>query len=140
LFPVLGGVKTGCPASSILFLLGLNPIVDLFTMLCESPKLSITRICADDFGSCLSNLAHIRTHDSIFHLASQVAGLHLKPEKCVIVVSGVPLTDHLKEAIREWLRTHVPRFSSFKIADSGKYLGVWLGRNLVNNTLQAPRD
>jgi len=66
LFPVLGGVKTGCPASSILFPLGLNPIVDLFTMLCEGPRLSITRICADDFGSCLSALSHIKTHDSFF--------------------------------------------------------------------------
>jgi len=119
---------------------GLNPIVDLFTMLCEAPRLSRTRICADDFGSALSALSHIRSQDSIFHLAGQVAGLHLKPAKCVLVVTGVPLTDTLKEAIREWLRNNVPRFAEFTIAECGKYLGVWLGRNLVKNTLQGPLE
>ena len=51
LFSILGGVKTGCPASFILFLLGINPMVDMFNMLCDGPKLSTTRVCADDFGS-----------------------------------------------------------------------------------------
>jgi len=109
-------------------------------MSCEAPRLSRTRICANDFGSALSALSHIRSHDSIFHLAGQVAGLHLKPAKCVLVVTGVPLTDSLKEAIREWFRNNVPRFAEFTIADCGKYLGVWLGRNLVKNTLQGPLE
>ena len=82
-------------------------------MLCEGPKLPRTRICADDFGSCLSAFSHLRTQHYIFYLASQVAGLHLKPEKCVIVVSGVPLTPQVKEAIRAWLVQNVPRFPGF---------------------------
>jgi len=107
-------------------------------MLCEGPRLSVTRICADDFGSCLAALSHLRTQDSIFHLAAQVAGLHLKPAKCVLVVSGTELTQDLEEAIRAWLVANIPRFSDFKIAANGKYLGVWLGRDMVRQTYKAP--
>ena len=56
LFEVLGGVKTGCPLSSILFLLGVHPFIDLFLWLSDGPKCSVTRICADDFGSALKCL------------------------------------------------------------------------------------
>ena len=65
LFDVNGGVKTGCPLSSLLFLLGLNPIADLFNVLSDGPKLSVTRICADDIGSALKCLHQLRLHASI---------------------------------------------------------------------------
>ena len=62
LFNALAGVKTGCPLSSIAFLLGINPIVDLFLFLSDGPKLSATRVCADDFGSALKRLHWIEIH------------------------------------------------------------------------------
>ena len=107
LFRVLGGVKTGCPFSSLLFLLGLNPIVDLFLLLCDGPKLSFTRVCADDFGSALSALRYLRRQASIFRVAARAAGLHLKPAKCILVISGCELTEDLKLAILDWLRTNI---------------------------------
>ena len=51
LFQVLGGVKTGCPLRSFLFLLGVNPFIDLVLWLSDGPKCPVTRICADDFVS-----------------------------------------------------------------------------------------
>ena len=45
LFCVQAGVKTGCPLSSLLFLLGVNPVIDLFLRLSDGPKLSATRVC-----------------------------------------------------------------------------------------------
>ena len=62
LFRVLAGVKTGCPLSSILFLLGINPVIDLFVRLSDGPRLSVTRVCADDFGSALRHLHILRVH------------------------------------------------------------------------------
>ena len=38
LFYVLCGVKTGCPLSSILFLLCVNPIIDLFRLLSDGSR------------------------------------------------------------------------------------------------------
>ena len=129
LFYVLCGVKTGCPLSSILFLLCVNPFIDLFRWLSDNPGFSLTRICADDFGSALKQLESLRTQASIFRLAGAVAGLLLKPSKCVIVVSCCILTDALVEAIRTWLAVEIPEFKDFNIASSGKYLGWHLGVN-----------
>ena len=73
LFYVFCGVKTGCPLSSILFLLCVNPIIDLFRLLSDSPGFSATRVCADDFGSALQSLFRIRCQASIFKFAEAVA-------------------------------------------------------------------
>ena len=127
LFQVLGGVKTGCPLSSILFLLGINPIVELFVFLSDGPKLSVTRVCADDFGSAMRNLRTIKIQASIFRLAQRTTGMHLKPEKCVLIVSCGALSDQLVGWVRQWLHENVPEFKHFRIESSGKYLGWVLG-------------
>ena len=75
---ILGGVKTGCPASSILFLLGVNPIVYMFILICDGPKLSATRVCADDFGSALKRLHSLKRQASIFRVAARACGLILR--------------------------------------------------------------
>ena len=123
LFSILGGVKTGCPASSILFLLGINPIVDMFNMLCDTPALATTRVCADDFGSTLKHMFLLSRQAAIFKIAAKACGLLLKHVKCVIIISGCDLTDDLVTAVKQWLCTHIPEFSNFKICSSGKYLG-----------------
>ena len=56
LFHVLAGVRTGCPLSANLFLLGFNPFVYLINYMSDGPKVSRTCICADDVGSCLRAL------------------------------------------------------------------------------------
>ena len=66
LFEVLGGVKTGCPLSSILFLLCVNPFIDLVIKNCDQPKLSVTRIRAYDFGSALRSLSVLKIQSSVF--------------------------------------------------------------------------
>ena len=87
LFSVQAGVKTGCPLSSLLFLLGVNPVIDLFLRLSDGPKLSATRVCADDFGSALRHLRVLKVHAAIFALAAKTSGLLLTPEKvCLSLV------------------------------------------------------
>ena len=93
LFWVLCGVKTGCPLSSLLFLLCVNPFIDIINELSDNPGFSVTRVCADDFGSTLDQLYRIKCQASVFRLAASVAGLHLKPCKCVIIVSCIPISD-----------------------------------------------
>ena len=109
--------------SSILFLLCVNTMIDLFRLLSDNPGFSATRVCADDFGSALQSLYRIKCQASIFKLAGAVAGLFLKPAKCVIIVSCVELSDELEAAIRLWLTNNVPEFENFIVASAGKYLG-----------------
>ena len=120
---VLGGVKPGCPRSSIVFLLCINPFVFLFGKLSDSPGYSITRVCADGLGSAMRMLWSLRTHASIFKLVARVAGLHLKPCKCVLIITCVRLEETTIQDIKSWLRINVPECSEFTMQTSGKYLG-----------------
>ena len=112
------------PPSSILFLLCVNPFIDLVIQRCDAPKLSVTRICADDFGSALRCLSGLRTQAKAFFLAARCAGLHLKPKKCVLIITACNLTEWLISAIRNWLVVNVPEFAEITIADSGLF---WVG-------------
>ena len=125
---MLCGVKTVCPSGSLLFLLGVNPVIDLFLMCCDGPQLSVTRVCADDIGSALRRLETLKKQASIFKVADKVCGLKLKPVKCVLIFSAFDLTAEFVVAVREWLRVNIPAFAHFDIACSGKYLGWHLGR------------
>ena len=138
MFYMLAGVRTGCPLSATLFLLALNPFVDLLNWLSDGPGPSTTCICADDVGSVLRRLKHIKVQYSIFKLAQEVAGMVLKPSKCFLVVSCIELTPEIVAAIRSWLKDNIPQWQDFQIVDTGKYLGIWLGRNSPTKTYEAP--
>ena len=88
------------------------------------PKLSVTRICADDFGSALRSLTVLKTEASIFALAARSAGLHLKPSKCVLIITACNLTEHLIASVRPWLSVNVFEFVDIIIADSAQ---LWAG-------------
>jgi len=138
LFEVFGGVRTGCPLSSILFLLCCNPFIDLMLRVSDGPKLSVTRICADDFGSALKSLNSLKYQAPIFDLAARCAGLLLKPAKCVLIITILKLTPLLIQSIRNWLAVNVPQFSNIVIAESGKFLGWHLGRHAATLSFAAP--
>ena len=82
------------------------------------------RICADDFGSALRSLSVLKTQSRVFFLAARCAGLHLKPSKCVLIITACNLTDHLVSAIRAWLLVHILEFADIIIASSGFF---WAG-------------
>ena len=116
----------------------INPFIDVFNWLSDNPGFSLTRVCADDFGSTLDQLCRIKTQASIFKLAQSVAGLHLKPCKCFIIITCISISDELISAVKAWLRDNVPEFQDFHISSSGKYLGWYLGRDSVQLSFQDP--
>ena len=82
LFHVFAGVRTGCPLSATLFLIALNQFLDLFEWLSDGPKLSASCMCADDIGSALRALKHLKIQHSIFRFCAKVSAMELKPSKC----------------------------------------------------------
>ena len=44
----------------------VNPFIDLVIRLSDDPKLSVTTICADDFGSALKRLWTLQVQAPIF--------------------------------------------------------------------------
>ena len=88
----------------------------------DQPKLSVTRICADDFGSALRSLSVLKIQVSVFFLAARCAGLHLKPFKCVLIIIVCNLNEHLVHSIRAWLLVNILEFVDIIIANSGIFL------------------
>ena len=73
----------------------------------------------------------------IWEIAAKVAGLALKPSKCFVVVTCVPLTPAVKQAISNWIRIEIPAWKNMQIVDNGKYLGVFLGVGGVKKTFKS---
>jgi hypothetical protein len=56
-----------------------------------------------------------------------LAGLTLKPPKCVIVPISTGLNEEVIKQIKLWLRNNIPKWEHFKIQAHGKYLGIVMG-------------
>ena len=89
--------------------------------------MSVTRVCADDFGSSMKHPFALKRQAQCFRYAARACGLLLKPAKCVLIFSCVELNDEFIAAVKLWLRESIPECAEFQIAASGKYLGWNLG-------------
>ena len=85
------------------------------------------RACADDIGICLTRLKHLQGIYPIFKSAEELAGLKLKPPKCVIVPL-CELSNRVKNDITKWLRRNIPEWANFSVEDTTKLLGFFIGR------------
>ena len=103
----LSGVLQGCPGSAFLFNNALDPFLNLMHNILREANRGIVRACADDLGTALARLAHLKLIHPIFALAKTHAGLTLKPPKCVIVPL-CDLTEKTKDDILKWLRRNIP--------------------------------
>ena len=86
----------------------------------------IVRACADDIGICLARLKHLQVISPIFILAEELAGLKLKPVKCVIVPL-CELSERVRNDIVKWLQRNLPAWEKFAIEDATKLLGFYIG-------------
>eukprot|EP00973_Karenia_brevis_P080840 11214995-Karenia_brevis.AAC.1 len=87
----------------------------------------IVELCADDIAIVFQSWFDFPLVQDIFALARKVAGLSLKPRKCILVPLSAPLSPHLIEVLRDFMRSSVPEWAEFNIAASAEYLGIWLG-------------
>ena len=92
-------------------------------------SLSVTRVCADAFGSAFKSLDTLGQQAWNFDLAAKCAGLVSKPAKCVLIITVLRLSPLLTQSIRNWLEVNVRQFSNIVIAESGKFLGWHVGRH-----------
>ena len=125
LFWFLCGVLQGCPASAFLFN-ALDPFLAMLQEHVINKKLGILRACADDLGAALAQLRFLSTMAPTFQLAQSLAGLTLKPCKCIIIPL-LKFSDVLVYRFNDWLAVHLASWSEFSIRDAAKYLGFYLG-------------
>ena len=135
MFMVLSGVITGCPLSGSLFVLVMDPLLYLFR---SHLSTTMIRACADDIGAAVPHLRALVTLNRIFTQIQDAANLTLKPSKCIIVLSTCEASEDMKAAVREWLLEHIPSWANFKVQNTAKYLGLWLGPGSAPLQWEAP--
>ena len=122
----LAGVLQGCPGSAFLFNNSLDPFLNLLNNTLREANRGISRACADDIGLCLSRLKHMQLLFPIFESAKKLAGLTLKPQKCIIVPL-CELSEKVKNDISKWLKRNIPDWQQFCVKDATKLLGFYIG-------------
>ena len=74
LFPVGGGVQQGCPLSSVLFVLAIDPLLWVLSQVVAKPALGCVRVCADDIGISLRHLSTVKALYDIFPGLPELVG------------------------------------------------------------------
>ena len=87
----------------------------------------VTRVCADDVGAALRSIKELKIYYNVFRLSELLAGLTLKPSKCVLVPLWANFSKAVGETIRKWLEDNLPQWKDFKILPCTKYLGFMMG-------------
>ena len=136
LLTYLSGVLQGCPLSGMLFTICLDPFLIWLNAVIKDDAL--LRACADDLGAALGKLEVLCRVEPVFQVAKDIAGLTLKPSKCVIVPLVGSLNEDIAAMYSDWMATHVPNWRNFKIQEAGKYLGFWLGPKAANKLWIGP--
>lgn len=123
-FSVTSGVRQGCPCSSTLFVLALEPWLVLSRRALPFPT-CLWSAYADDLALTLRSLfLHLRVLQSLIRILRFATAMALAPRKSVIV----PLFDWADDAaIRRRVTDVAPALGGMQIACSAKYLGVQVG-------------
>eukprot|EP00973_Karenia_brevis_P019080 2616097-Karenia_brevis.AAC.1 len=122
---VRSGVLQGCPLASELFLFSIEPFCILLNNTVHNQ--GIVELCADDIAIVLQSWLQLHAVHIIFQYAERCAGLKLKLRKCFLIPLAAPLSAHTIEIMRDYIRTRIPDWISFRITSSAEYLGIFLG-------------
>ncbi len=119
LFYFEAGVLQGCPASAFLFNLSVDPFLNFFQKQLDLRAYGMLRACADDIGAALRTLSALWYLRAVFERAQGLAGLSLKPIKCIIIPL-VPFSEEVVSAIRSWLRRNIPKWEHVQVKKTAK--------------------
>ena len=137
-FWILAGILQGCGLSGSLFALSFDPFLSAIEQSIDNRNFGQTRACADDVGSALKALGHLKRIAIVFGWAAECASLCLNLLKTILVPLGAPCTPTVIDAIRNWLQLNLPQWTQVKIQDQAKYLGFILGPKAGESSWHAP--
>ena len=131
-FPLLAGVRQGCPLSPLIYAVVAEILLDNIEARCPS---TLTRAYADDTALVLEDLwKEGPTLANIFHEFSKISGLHLNIHKCIMI----PLFQHDKNQLKHKIQKQIPIWANMNIQLTGKYLGFFVGPNKNNLSWEGP--
>ena len=124
-FTITAGVLQGCPLSSSLFVLAMNPFFVLASRGIESGD--FIGGCADDVASVTRHLSSLQHIVRTFCKLRSVANLALNAKKIQLTPLGMPFRIQSLETFRDRICMHVPELCGASCAFHVDYLGFTLG-------------
>jgi len=122
LFTVRSGVKQGCPFSTALFVLAMDPFVA--ALAASIGPSGCLRVYADDIAIVLWRLTEqARFIDALFRRWTSISALRIRHDKCVVV----PLWTLDLFRARALVLEMVPFWGDFLVDLAAKYLGYYIG-------------
>jgi hypothetical protein len=122
-FTMSCGVKQGCPMSSVLFALCLDPWIRYVCWLLP-PEVAHIKFYADDLNAVLFNTK--KSFSILFNallLLGKATNLHLNYSKCIFI----PLWQVDFDRLRTWFGLTNILCEGFKIQNYAKLLGIYVG-------------
>jgi hypothetical protein len=127
LYWIISGVLQGCPLSGMIFAFAIDPFLRKLEAEVDGCGIGTTRACADDVGGALPCIGTLKTYKSTFDLAATLAGLVLKPTKCILVPIAERFNAVVVQNIKAWLCGNLGGWKDFNILPFGTYLGFQIG-------------
>jgi endonuclease/exonuclease/phosphatase family metal-dependent hydrolase len=122
-FPILSGIRQGCPASGSLFALAIDPCFR-YIMDKLGPGRGILTAYADDIAAAVKELFEaLPILASAFAVVGRCSALELHPGKVVII----PLWKFDEMVVRTAVSVAAPSLAAAVIRNYGKLLGILLG-------------
>jgi hypothetical protein len=135
-FPMLSGIRQGCPASGTLFALAFDPCFR-FIMHMLGPSRGVVTAYADDVAAAVKELFEaLRLLDAAFSVVEGCSALALHPGKIVVI----PLWKYVESEVRDAITAAAPRLAAASIRDHGKLLGVIIGPGAEKHQWTAVRE
>jgi hypothetical protein len=135
-FPILSGIRQGCPASGSLFALAIDPCIR-YLMHHLGPGRGVLTAYADDIAAAVKELfVAVRILADAFAVIGRSSALELHPGKVVII----PLWKFVEAEVRAAVSVAAPSLAAAVIQDFGKLLGVFVGPGAVSRQWAAVRE
>lgn len=137
---VTSGIAQGCPLAGVLFVSAMDPVGRRLHGALRTERAGMSRLCADDTAVILRAASFLSSLAPVFRDAGAFAGVRLRPSKCEVVLIGRKPSEGARMAVADEFERADVDWTNFRVMESGKHLGTFLGPTARGLSWRSPID